>query len=142
MALTGNRQSIFSEREQDIRLTIDPSVTQIYDGAILSRNPAGTGQLLLGADSAGFRFAGIAFEEYPGFQPQSGTNTITVDDNKIHVSVPGSGRVFRLPIVSAVGDLVYVVDDESVDLIGGVTSNVLVGPITNIFDANTVEVRI
>lgn len=146
MALAANRVSLYSERNEIERLEVDVSDPTIFEGAILARNPGGTGNLLLGADTATFVFAGIALDQFPGFVPVDAT-TITTDDRLIDVSVPGSGRVFTLPIGSSVdatniGDSVYIVDDESVDLVGVTTNDVLVGTIVNVVDANTVKVRI
>ncbi|KKN72945.1 hypothetical protein LCGC14_0404990 [marine sediment metagenome] len=146
MALTANRVSKFSERNELERLEVDVSDPVIFEGAILARNPGGTGNLLLGADTASFVFAGIAFDEFPGFVPQDVT-TITTDDRKIDVAVPGSGRSFILPIGSTVdatdiGLDVFIVDDETVDLVGVTTNDVRVGTIVNVIDANTVKVRI
>ena len=146
MALTANRVSLYSERAEIVKYEVDSGVTKIFDGAILAANPGGSGKLLLGADTASFLFRGIALEEFPEIIDAS-VVTITPDDSKIDVAIPGSGRAFQLPIVSSVdetdiGVSVFIVDDESVDLAAGVVNNILVGTIIDIVDANTVIVRI
>ena len=146
MALTANRVSYLFDEGKILRQEVDGTVTKIYDGSILASNPGGTGLLLNGVDTASFVFRGIALEEYPRpVLPQD--VVVTPTDTKIDVSIPGSGRVFRLPIVTAIddtniGDSVYIVDDESVDLAAGVTNNILVGTIVGYESANLAYVRI
>ena len=146
MTLTENRVSLYSERAEIVKYEVDATVTKIFEGAILAADSTGTGKLLLGADTANFRFRGISLEEFPEIIDPS-VQTITPDDQKIELAIPGSGRAFQLPIISSVdetdiGSLVFIVDDESVDLTAGTTNDVLVGTIIDIIDANTVIVRI
>ncbi len=145
MTLTANRVSLFSERNELEELEVDSPSTQLFDGSILARDTGGSGKLLKGADTANFVFAGILQQEF--VPDTSGVTTITVDENKVRVAVPGSGRTYTLPIGSAVdetdiGTQVFIVDDETVDLVGVTTNDVLVGTIVNVISANVVKVRI
>jgi hypothetical protein len=142
MSLTDNRVIESIENQQIHKFGVDGAIQTIYNNALVAAEPtAGSGYLLVAADTANYEFRGIARQ----FLDQ--TAVVTDATNEIEVWVPGSGNVFQLPIVSSVtikniGDSVYVSDDEKVDLVGGVSNNVLVGTIVYIIDANNVGVRI
>lgn len=141
MALTDNRVLKSTQNLSLTDLGVDNDQT-IYKGALVAADPTtGSGYLLVGADTANFEFRGIAKEFL------AADTSVADGTNLIEVEVVGSGNVFELPIVSSVdvkniGDTVYVVDDEDVDLVGGVSNNVAVGTIVYIIDANNVGVRI
>ncbi len=142
MALTSNRVSVFSENLQIEKIGADGDAQTFFEESLVAAEPtAGSGYLLVGADTANFEFRGIAKQEL--IQAAA----VTDNTNQIEVYVVGSGNVFQLPIVTGItikniGDSVYMADDESVDLIAGVVNNILVGTIATVIDANTVGVRI
>jgi hypothetical protein len=141
MALSDNRV-LKSTQNLSLRdLGVDNDQT-FYKGALVAAEPtAGSGYLLVGADTANFEFRGIAREAL------AADTSVADGTNSIEVDVKGSGNVFELPIVSSVtvkniGDTVYIYDDEKVDLVGGVSNNVEVGTIAYFIDSNNVGVRI
>jgi hypothetical protein len=125
MALSADKQIEYTEGV-DLSIPVDDG-DKIYAGAIVCVNAAG--YAVVGADTAGLIFMGIAREQADN---SSGA------DGAINVTVRRRG-LFKMKLATAitianVGDNVFIADDESVDLAGNVTNDIFVGIIASYID--------
>ena len=137
MALTENQKIItfpdFSFRKFDVVA----GAIVIYKGAILNRNAAG--YAVLGSDTTGERFLGIAYEEL------NQAATALAGDNKINVIPAYSGVTAELTLTGAtiadVGREAYSNGDDVLAFGDDVTHNVSVGRVVDIAATNKVLVK-
>ena len=125
MALSADKTTEYMEGV-DLSIPVDDG-DKIYAGAIVCVNAAG--YAVVGADTAGQIFMGIAREQADN---SSGA------DGAINVTVRRRG-LFKMKLATAitianVGDNVFIADDESVDLAGNVTNDIFVGIIASYID--------
>ncbi|KQC03145.1 MAG: hypothetical protein APR55_07105 [Methanolinea sp. SDB] len=110
----------------DISIPVDDG-DKIYAGALVCVNA--DGYAVKGADIAGLLFAGIS-REY--------ADNSSGDDGDINVTVRRRG-LFKMAFGTAisianVGDSVYIVDDQTVDLVGDTTHDIFAGIIAEYID--------
>jgi len=139
MALTANRINEYKSKADILSYGVDGAVLEIFRGALVCTDS--TGYAVPGADTANYVFAGMAEDNV------AQTAIVTDGTNDVRVIAKGSGYIVKLPIVTGVtvadlGKTVYVADDENVDLVAGVSNNVEVGVIQEVYGANSVGVRI
>lgn len=125
MALSADKQIEYTEGV-DLSIPVDDG-DKIYAGAIVCVNAAG--YAVVGADTAGLIFMGIAREQ---------ADNTSGADGAINVIVRRRG-LFKMKLATAitianVGDNVFIADDESVDLAGNVTNDIFVGIIASYID--------
>ena len=141
MALTKSEQW-FTKTGSYIEYGVLAGAINIYQSAILNKDATGTAYVKLGSDTASEVFAGIATQEL--IQSAGGSN----GDNIIRVLKAGSGESVKLKVTTGsltkanIGTKVYVDGDDAVDFVGGVTNNVYVGVIDDIYDANYAWVKL
>lgn len=109
--------------------------TKILEGALVSVNAAG--YAVNASDAASDLFVGVA--------DRTADNTDGADGAiEVHVRMGGVIDVVfgGTAAQSSIGDLVYVVDNQTVDLAGVTTNDVLVGRIVEFTSATKVRVAI
>jgi len=95
---------------------------KIYGGAAVCFNA--TGYVTPGDDAANLIFAGIATEQKDNSSGSDGDLDVTFERDGLHL------MILDTAITQAnVGDMVYLVDDQSVDLAANVTENIFCGVI-------------
>lgn len=118
MALSAN--TIIARKEGIMQAYPAADNVHIYEGALVCVNTSG--YALPGADTAGYKFVGVAWEECD--------NTLTGHAAGGKNVLVDQGR-FLLPATSItlpmVGSKMYLVDDATIDDIAGVTNKVEVG---------------
>lgn len=113
-------------------LPVAAGAIHIYKNAILNRNAAG--YVVLGSDTTGESFAGIAYEELNQLTGGS------AGDNTIKVIQAHSGVTVKLPmsgvVIADVNKDAYVDGDDDLGLVGDTTNDVRAGKIIDIGAAN------
>jgi len=109
------------------------STATIYKGAIVTVVSL-TGYAKPGADAAGEIFRGIALRQAVGV---AGSNEVRVELERTKVWKFCTGSPADQ---SWVGQVVYCVDDETVDLAGATTNDVRVGICDEVIDASNIWV--
>lgn len=125
MALSADKTTEYTEGV-DLSIPVDDG-DKIYAGAMVCVNAAG--YAVVGADTAGLIFMGIAREQ--------ADNSLGLD-GAINVTVRRRG-LFKMAFHTAisianVGDNVFIYDDEAVDVAGNVTHDIFVGIIAGYID--------
>jgi len=111
------------------------SNVSIPEGAIVSINAAG--YAVNGTDAASEIFAGIADESIDNSAGSAGDKRIRVRRNGVYTFIfDGTATI------ADVNTLVYIKDNETVDIAGDLTNDVLVGRIVEFLTATTVRVDI
>lgn len=96
--------------------------TVIYKGAIVALNAAGFA--VPAADTAGLQVVGIAHDKVDNSTGANGDKNVIVEYGREYLMAAAS-------ITQAlVGDLMYVVDDQTVDDAAGPTNDIAVGRLT------------
>jgi hypothetical protein len=100
---------------------------KIYGGALVMLNA--TGYIIPGADTASCIFAGVATKQVDNSSGSSGDKTAEYWRNGLFL------MTLDTAITRAnVGDQVYLVDDQTVDLVANVTNNIFCGVIAEYMD--------
>jgi len=135
MPATANRE----DRRQDGRLKAHPvaAAARIHKGTLVCHNA--TGYLAPAADTASFKFAGVAYEACDNSAGAAGARECRVlKDGEFEFLYNGGDATQAL-----VGLEVYVVDDQTVDEDAAVTTQDLkCGVITEVVSAGRVRVRV
>lgn len=108
---------------------------KIPEGALVSINAAG--YAVNATDAANDVFVGVADETVDNSAGAAGATRIKVRRNGVYNVVFGGTAT-----IADVNTLVYVVDNQTVDLIGVTTNDVLVGRIVEFISATKVRVDI
>lgn len=111
------------------------SNVKIPEGAIVSINAAG--YAVNGTDAANDVFVGIADETVDNTAGSAGDKRIKVRRNGIYTF-----KYAGTATIADVNTLVYIADNETVDVAGDLTNDVLVGRIVEVLTASTVRVDI
>ena len=112
----------------------------IYKAALLNFNA--NGYLKLGADTSGEAFAGVAMNELVQ------ATGLDLGYNSMKFMRAGSKAIIENVTIntavdqSNLGDNVYVMADDAVDLTGGSSNKVLAGTIFNIKSSTLIDVQI
>lgn len=111
--------------------------TTIYKGTLTCHNA--TGYLKPGADTASFKFAGVAYEKGDNSDGADGDLECRVEkDGEYELAYNGGDATQAL-----LGQEVYIVDDQTVDEDAAVTTNdIKCGVITEVISVSKVRVRI
>lgn len=131
MAVTVNRSSF---RKRGDHVTYDMAIAgEAYKGALVNRDSAGSAKD--GTDTASEACLGVSTERQTG--------GAAIGDTKVKTFIDGVFTFVHSGLTNAnIGDGAYVVDNETVDLVGNVTNNVFVGRIVKVLDATTVLVKL
>lgn len=108
--------------------------TQIYKDTLVSLV---AGYLQPADDTSGDLFAGVAMENVDNNPGAAGALNCRVWKQGVFTFVYGGTAT-----QADVGKAVYAVDDQTVDLVGVTTNDILVGYITEVLTATSVRVRI
>ena len=115
----------------------------IYQGSLLNYEAANIGYVKLASDTASEEFAGVSMEE------QDLTAALNTADGTYDVKMyaKGSGRVFLMKVTGGcsranIGDTVMADGDDAVDFTGGVTHDVAVGTVVDIYSATHAWIKI
>lgn len=129
---------------KETRRAVDPLVSiplldeaVIWKGALVNHD-ATTGTLKPAADTENELFAGVAAESVDNTGGSEAGKSCRVYKTGVFDMKFGAGSAANAHL----GKLVYVTDDESVDLVGTTTYDIAVGHIVGIVDADNVRVRI
>lgn len=109
--------------------------TKIVEGALVSVNAAG--YAVNATDTAGERVVGVASASADNTGGADGAIDVTVWTNGAHSFVSQFSAT-----IANVGDKVYAVDNQTVDLAGVTTNDVLVGVIVGIESASQIRVML
>lgn len=109
--------------------------TKIVEGALVSVNAAG--YAVNATDTTGERVVGVASASADNTGGADGAIDVTVWTNGAHSFVANFSAA-----ISNVGDKVYAVDNQTVDLAATTTNDVLVGVIVGIESASQVRVML
>lgn len=109
--------------------------TKIVEGALVSVNAAG--YAVNATDTTGERVVGVASASADNTGGADGAIDVTVWTNGAHSFVSQFSAT-----IANVGDKVYAVDNQTVDLAGVTTNDVLVGVIVGIESASQVRVML
>lgn len=133
MAITTAKKSLDYAPGDIVSFRVAASTT-IPEGAIVSVNAAG--YAVNGTDAANDVFVGIADETV--------TNGITAGEKRIKVRRTGvyTFKYNGTATVADINTLVYITDNETVDVAGDLTNDVLVGRIVDFLSASLVRVDI
>jgi hypothetical protein len=132
MAITTAKRSLDYAPGEIVSFKV-ASATTIPEGAIVSINAAGFA--VNGTDAANDVFVGIADETVAN--PSGGTLEVKVRRKGIYTfKFDGSAAQ------ADVNTLVYIKDNETVDIAGDLTNDVLVGRIVRVLSASLVRVDI
>jgi hypothetical protein len=128
MALSKNAELTYKETELKAYPIADN--VHIYKGALVCVNSSG--YAVPGADTAGYRFVGVAHAECDNTLTghAAGLKDVLVDNKR-----------FQLPATSIslamTGQMMYLVDDATVDDIAGVTNKIAVGELDEYVSATS-----
>lgn len=109
--------------------------TKIVEGALVSVNAAG--YAVNATDTASERVVGVASAEADNTSGADGAIDVTVWTNGAHSFVAAFSAT-----IANVGDKVYAVDNQTVDLAATTTNDVLVGVIVGVESASQVRVML
>jgi hypothetical protein len=111
--------------------------TTIYKGTLTCHNA--TGYLKPGADTASFKFAGVAYEKCDNSDGADGDLECRVEKYGEYEFAYNGGDATQ----ALLGQEVYIVDDQTVDEDAAVTTNdIKCGVITEVISVSKVRVRI
>lgn len=126
MALTADKKTEYTEGVE-LSIPVDDG-DKIYAGAMVCVNA--DGYAVPGSDAAGLIFKGISREYVDNSLGLDGAKNVTVRRRGLFK------MTFATAITQAnVGDNVFIVDDETVDLAGNVTHDIFVGIIAAYIDS-------
>lgn len=125
LALSADKKTEYTEGVE-LSIPVDDG-DHIYAGAMVCVNAAG--YAVVGADSTGLIFMGIAREEVDNTDGQDGDINVLVRRRGLFL------MAFHTAIsIANMGDNVFIYDDESVDVAGNVTFDIYVGNIALYID--------
>ena len=107
--------------------------TKIVEGALVSVNAAG--YAVNATDTASERVVGVASAEADNTSGADGAIDVTVWTGGAHTFVSGFSAT-----IANVGDNVYAVDNQTVDLVGTTTNNIQVGVVVGVLSTSAVRV--
>ncbi len=107
----------------------------IYEGALVMTDA--TGWLVAGSDTTGCNFAGVAYETCDNSGGSAGDKKC-----KVHLTGIFDFAYDGTATQASVGALLYLKDDQTLDVVGDVTHNIPVGRVVEFVDASTVKVDI
>jgi hypothetical protein len=131
-ALTADRNTHWAEG--DIRGYKVAASTKIYAGSLVALNASG--YAVPGADTASFKFLGVAHEYIDNSSGANGDKTVTVRRKGIH-RFAAAGMA-----ITNIGDAVYLVNDQTVGLAATTTNDIACGKIAEFISATEVGVDI
>lgn len=131
MAVTANRSAF---RKRGDQATYDMAISaEAYKGALVNRDSSGN------AVNAG----DTASESLLGVSTERQTGGAAAGDTKVKVFIDGVFSLVHSGLTAAnIGDGAYVVDNNTVALVGTTINDVFVGRIVAVPDASTVLVAI
>lgn len=143
MALSSNEVITYEENFLKTKRGIVDGAIHIYKSALLNYEAANIGYVKLADDVASEEFAGIALEE-KDLAAADNTSDGTYDTE---IYAKGCNKVFLLKVdsgctIANIGDTVYAKADDVVDLVAGVSNNVEVGTIVDIYSSTHAWVKI
>ena len=133
-ALTDNRATTRASADQ---FAFSMGVDIIYEGSLVAIDSS-TGYALAGADTSGYQFVGVAAEKVDNSGGSAGDKTVRVWQTGVFDFTYGAGGGAQ----AIVGELVYITDDQSVDLVAITNNDVAVGTIVELVSATSVKVDI
>lgn len=124
-----------TDRQDGEILSFKQGAEKIPEGALVMVNAAG--YAVNATDTAGGVFVGVADETVDNSAGSVGDKSIKVRRTGVYTVVFGGTAT-----IADVNTLVYVVDNQTVDLVGVTTNDVLVGRIVEFVTATKVRVDI
>lgn len=131
-ALTQDRNTSYREGVE-LEYNVAASV-KIYGGSLVALNASG--YAAPGADTASFKFLGVAREQVDNSAGANAAKKVTVRKTGVH-RFAASGMA-----ITNIGDDVYLVDDQTVGLAATTTNDVKCGKIAEFISATEVGVDI
>ena len=132
-ALSAAKKS--TDRQNGDVLSFKQGAEKIWEGALVSVNAAG--YAVNATDAANDVFVGVAEETVDNSAGSAGDKSIKVRRNGVYTMVFGGTAT-----IADVNTLVYVSDNQTVNLAGALTNDVLVGRIVELVTATKVRVDI
>lgn len=124
------------KRRDDLSLDFPLAAVKVYKGTLLSVNSAG--YATPATDTAGETVIGVAEETVDNSGGAAGDENVRVYRTGSFELAYGAGDADQ----ADVGQLVYVTDDQTVDLAAVPVNDVLVGRVTEVVDTSTVRVAL
>lgn len=121
-------------QEGDI-IEFSQAAVNIYEGALVAINSSG--YATNASDASGDVVVGVADETIDNSAGSAGDKKIRVRVNGVHEFKAGFSAA-----QTNVGDLAYASDNQTVDLAGNLTNDVLVGRIVKIVSSSKVRVHL
>ena len=116
------------ERQDGVTLPFEMAGSEkVFGGALCCVNAAG--YALEGSDTSGLIFQGIATEQVDNSNGSNGDLDITLRRRGLIKAIMGTAIT-----IANVGDNVFLVDDQTVDLTGNVSNNIFCGIIAGYID--------
>lgn len=135
MAVATKNRSAFRQRGLVRRYDMNATADEIYKGVLINRDASG--DMKVGSDTAGESLAGVATER---ITVPAGAS---IGDKKIRLFIGGLFEFEHSGLTNAnIGDGAYVVDDQTVALVGTTTNDVFVGRIVEVTSASRVVVAL
>lgn len=132
-AISAAKKSV--DRQDGDVYSFKQAAVKIWEGALVSVNAAG--YVTNATDAANDVFVGVADETVDNSGGAAGDKSIKVRRTGVYTVVFGGTAT-----IADVNTLVYVVDNQTVDLVGVTTNDVLVGRIVEFISATKVRVDI
>ena len=132
MAVTAGRDA---KRSQGDIITVPVEAGEsIYSGTIVMADT--DGYAVPGADTASCIFLGIAADTVTNSGADGAVDVAVYTEGTFELAFSGTATQ------AVLGDPVYIVDNNTVALVGTTTNDVLVGKVVEFIDASTVRVKI
>ncbi len=109
--------------------------TKIVEGALVSVNAAG--YAVNATDTASERVVGVATAEADNTSGADGAIDVTVWTDGVHDFVSAFSAT-----IANVGDKVYALDNQTVDVAGSLTNDILVGVVVGVISTSKVRVML
>lgn len=131
-----NLTAVREDNRQDDKLRLlKVGAVKLYKGSNVAINTSG--YAVKGVDTASFKYGGVAYETIDNSAGNAGDLSIRVwTQGSFEMNFGGTATQ------ATVGQKVYLVDDNVVDLAAVTTNDVLVGVVTEFISANVVRVAI
>lgn len=102
--------------------------TKIYGGSFAAARA--DGYVVPGDDAAGLIFEGVAIEQVDNSSGSDGDKSVVLRRRGLVKAIMGTAIT-----IANIGDNVFLVDDQTVDLVGNVTNNIFCGIIAGYIDS-------
>lgn len=121
--MTALAQDRDTRRKDGVQLDLEVAASQtIYGGAFVCVNAAG--YALEGSDTSGLIFQGVAKARVDNSSGSNGDKSVVVQRRGLHLAILDTAIT-----IANVGDNVFLVDDQTVDVVANVSNNIYCGVI-------------